>query len=753
MITIRRFDPLRIGLFLYAALLAVPLRYFAIEPGLDPSWAFALKWFHAQGLKFGQDLAFTWGPLGHLAIAMDVNGGLTAAAAAQITGWALYLAILAYVAFTKRVPLWRLAAFTVLTYAGVRMFHSFGYAGFDFFLSWLVLLLIGCSSATDRWWLPWGVAVVLASLLMLTKLSTGIAAVSAVVSYPLGALLLDRRRALRMGALAVAGLPLVFVLGYCLHNPSLSSMMRYIHAGLEISSEHSTILSLPGQPLTLYLALALLACYSVLTLVLLRARNAAFPLALAMAGPLFLEFKHSFIREPGHVEMLFLFAPLLAAILALFVITTGWSRHATIGTAVAFASILVYSQREALIGGTGLQYARPLMQVFQWQSLRTTLKQRSEANLVVDRLPGELLARVQDRTVTIFPWEASYAAANQLSYRPFPIFQSYDAYTQFLDGWNAEFLDNSTTGPEFVIFDWAAIDGRHPLLDVPQTALALYRHYQLEGTFGAHLLLRRLPEPRFSKQFRQTQNGTIRVGEKLSLPAGSGASSVKLHLKWNFEGSLKKFFWRLPELRWIATLGDGSTVSARIPPAVLAGGVVVDFIPANVDRMRELYTGGPGQRVESVVVAGEGAKYLREDVRYEVASLEGVPVRPVLAPDIKVAPGLRGDCKIDFVDDTSVERGVVSASMEKGFVVVKGWALSASDVLVRIGGRLRRAKIRLARPDVVAAYRQDVQSRPGFELTLPVVELSGSRHIIEVLTRNTTGDYQLCIDTARLELH
>ena len=68
---------IRIALLVYVALLAFPLRFYAIEPGLDPSWAFALKWFHTRGLKYGQDLALTWGPLGHLAIAMHVNGGLT----------------------------------------------------------------------------------------------------------------------------------------------------------------------------------------------------------------------------------------------------------------------------------------------------------------------------------------------------------------------------------------------------------------------------------------------------------------------------------------------------------------------------------------------------------------------------------------------------------------------------------------------------------------------------------------------------
>jgi hypothetical protein len=744
----------RIALLVYLALLAVPLRFFAIETGLDPSWAFALKWFHSKGLKYGEDVVFTWGPLGHLAIAMNINGGLASAVTAQLFGWGAYVTVVAYFTLVRRVALWRLAAFTAFTYAGVRMFHSFGYAGFDFFLSWLALLLIACSAVSRRWWIPWTGTIVIAAVLLLMKLSTGIAAASALVTYPAGLLLINRNRAARAGFSALAGLPLLFVAGFSLHNPSLPSMARYIHAGFEISSEHSTILSLPGPPITLHLALALLSCYAALAALLFFTRNAAFPIAVAMAGPLFLEFKHSFIREPGHVEMLFLFMPLVAAVLVLVVNASGSSRYAPAAIGVAFAAVLIYSQRGALTIGTGLQYAQPLAQLAHWDTLRANLKQRNEANLSTDRLPADLLARVRGRTVTIFPWESSYAAANRLEYRPFPVFQSYDAYTPYLDGWNAEFFDKAERAPDFVIFDWAAIDGRHALLDVPQTALALYRNYELEGTFGGHLLLRRLSQPRFPKLLRTVRRETMRIGEKLRLPERANAAVVNLKLKWNLEGALKKFFWRLPEIRWIAAFGDGSTLSARIPPAVIAAGVAVDLIPSDVRAMRGLYSGEPGRQVEYVVIAGVGAKHLVQDIDYELATLEGAAVRAVPTSNPNVVPGLRGGCKIDFVNTSPVAaNGSAAAGVESGSVVFRGWALSATDIVLSVDGRMRRAESGIERPDVVAAYREDPQSRPGFELTVPAADLQGPVHKIEALARNTAGGYQICAEAVNLTLH
>jgi hypothetical protein len=466
---------------------------------------------------------------------------------------------------------------------------------------------------------------------------------------------------------------------------------------------------------------------------------------LAASGPIFLEFKHSFIREPGHVDMLFLFMPLVAAIYFLFVSATGPVRSASIGIAIAFAAVLIYAQRSALLSaGTGLQYARPLGKLFRWAELRRTLAEASAANLARSKLPPELLARIGGRTVAIFPWEVSYAAANELDYRPFPVFQSYDAYTPFLDGWNAEFFENTAAAPEFVVFDWTAIDGRHPLLDVPQTALALYRHYVLDGTFGNHLLLRRLNAPRFQNVFRNIRQGTVGVGEPLHLSTGGGASVIHLHLRWNLEGALKKFFWRLPEIRWIGTFGDGSTLAARIPPAVLAGGAAVDLIPADSGRMRELYSGEPGRLVESVVIGGQGAKFVETPIRYQLSAIGGVNTRPVLPAEVPMVGGLRGDCKVDFVDDSPVDGRSVTVRKRNWYVKIRGWALSTPDVVVRIDGHTRRAAMGIERPDIVAAYRQPAQSRPGFELVIPSAGLSTGPHAVEVFARNIAGGYQSC---------
>src|SRR5260370_19748966 len=60
---------LRVAIFLlivWIALAVFPSVPFGIGSGLDASWGYALNLAHAQHLVFGQQIVFTFGPLGYL---------------------------------------------------------------------------------------------------------------------------------------------------------------------------------------------------------------------------------------------------------------------------------------------------------------------------------------------------------------------------------------------------------------------------------------------------------------------------------------------------------------------------------------------------------------------------------------------------------------------------------------------------------------------------------------------------------------
>ncbi len=79
-------------------------------------------------------------------------------------------------------------------------------------------------------------------------------------------------------------------------------------------------------------------------------------------------------------------------------------------------------------------------------------------------LPKEILQKIGNNSVDVFPWNIQLLLENKLNYLPRPVIQSYTAYTPYLEDLNFNHY-NSIKGPEFVLFDYASIDERYPLYD------------------------------------------------------------------------------------------------------------------------------------------------------------------------------------------------------------------------------------------------------------------------------------------------
>src|SRR5271154_2808083 len=88
------------------------------DAGLDLSWQAMLVHAHVEGLQFGRDIIFTWGPLGFLCSLAHLGS----AGAVPILVWQVLgklLMALALVTLTRPVEAWRRIAFL----AAVLAFH------------------------------------------------------------------------------------------------------------------------------------------------------------------------------------------------------------------------------------------------------------------------------------------------------------------------------------------------------------------------------------------------------------------------------------------------------------------------------------------------------------------------------------------------------------------------------------------------------------------------------------------------------
>ncbi len=94
-----------------------------------------------------------------------------------------------------------------------------------------------------------------------------------------------------------------------------------------------------------------------------------------------------------------------------------------------------------------------------------------------NQLPFSVKAKIGVNTVDIFPWNTQLLFENKLNFSPRPIFQSYIAYTLYLENMNFNHYNNYNKAPEFVIYEYLSMDERYPLFDEPKVNLCLLKNY------------------------------------------------------------------------------------------------------------------------------------------------------------------------------------------------------------------------------------------------------------------------------------
>jgi hypothetical protein len=744
-------------------LLVCPIRYHFANTGLDASWAVALNLFHVQGVILGRDTSFTYGPLGYLILPMPFGSNLAQGLLFQVAMWLLFVGLLAGFVFFRKIPLYRLVIFALCAIPGADLFYEFGYAGPDFFLALLVLLLMGLC-AGRRWVIFYAVAAGLSALLMLIKISTGINAISTLLLLPLALSLTDRARAWRMAVIGAVITPAFFVLGYLLYYPSLDSLVRYVHSALDISSSYNTAMSLPGGNRELTIAVLMLAAYGLVIVALFWTRQSSFSLAVAGVGSLFLEFKHSFVRQPGHSEILFTLVPLLLALVLLFTDLTHRPRWLVPAAILVLVGIW-YSQEAGRISAShivysrfGLRNAKAAQRALDYPALQRALEDASKANLAPDRLPAELLAHVGGKPLGVFPWESSYAAANAIDYRPFPALQSYNAATPFLDNWNAEFLGGARA-PDFLLFEWDSIDGRHPLLDVPATSVAMFRQYEAESSYGGRLLLRKRTRP-LDGTARLVRSETFGIGQPLRFRDSIHPLFARVYLRFSWLGQLRKFFFRIPEVDILLSSPAGRFAIARVPPGVMPDGIPVNFLPSDLEGARALFA---DRRVEGpfndLVFFGPGTADFENPFRAEIYEMPGIElsVKTAPMPDLSALRylGQLDTARLESLNNTSAVEipgsEVMELAAKSPVLFVQGWAfdnsarLPASAVLIELDGKLYRANYGDERLDVAALFKSQDLARTGFQWGLPAWKLGRSTHEIslKILSSDRKGYYDV----------
>lgn len=456
-------------------------------PGIDQSWNAGLAIGAHEGMQWGREIVFSYGPLGFLQ---------------SQSMWFSDQAVLAFL-FSAGVYL----GFCIALVYALRRVLPAGVALLLAFLAVGVLplieqpLLLGAlvalalierrpPSRTLTFLVP--PLAVFAAIEALVKLSSGPVIAIVLLLGLIGA------RARPWQLAAYGGLLVLTTLGLWLAaGQTLATVPDFFANTAQIVSGYSTAMlrkvDVPAWKVTLAtlaaagITIALVVAAALAPRAQRRARAAAAAL-VALAG--FTLFKEGVVRtDASHLTLYFSSACLLWIALPW---RPGAGRWWLVGGAVVIAAIGLPVRPPGL--PTNLDAIANVR--FASDQARTLLSGSRRRRLIAEgaagmratyRLDPRSRAALEGHSVAVEPWEVGAAWAYGLDWRPLPVFQNYSAYTSKLDRLNAAEVE-SPDGPErilrenqgavFAEFPTADLDGRYPGWDPPEQARAVLCNFR-----------------------------------------------------------------------------------------------------------------------------------------------------------------------------------------------------------------------------------------------------------------------------------
>lgn len=592
----------------------------------DDSWRQALAHFMTRGWQAGADYVFTYGPLGYMGTNTFSSrlfwlrlGWETAAA--LVVGLALVRVWLRLDKLASRL----LLGYVLLTTSLPHVEARFGLAMLLGFL-WLAEADRGLLASACCFGLVASAGLVKFTLLALGASLTLILAASFAL-----------RGRWRVGLLQLGLFAGAYLVEWVFVGQSPANIPAYIVGSWELSRGYAWAMALAANGrMPVGLLLLALALVSVVAAGWRRFGDVRVLTRMAMLlGTLLLAWKEGFVRQDlVHLGAFFSFMVIFPyavrgltrgseragrwvdlglsvavtagawSQLPLFTHSHPWPHYSPVGLIVGEWARL--SERGRQLG----QNLAFLMAPRRFRSGRERDAQREPF-----RLP-HIREAVGDRTVDCFAFQLSDVLVGDMDWRPRPVFQSYLAYTPWLQRRNRDFF-RSERAPEFVILNSRQIDGRLFTTEDSLAYLELCRQYRPILREKEALLLRRLPlHQRGRAEGSEILRGTFRLGEPVVIGKLQGAwKTLSLRVQPTPWGRLRALLYQAPPLKAIIGCTSPTTgVTGRTAPAGLISSVdgeefLINPFVLDYPNLVEIYEPSKALQTEYVIVTGDLACY------------------------------------------------------------------------------------------------------------------------------------------------
>ena len=545
---------------------------------LDSSWRMALGKFFLDGLQFGRDIVFTYGPLGFL-MGKTYSGLLFWSLLAwQVVATSFFATLILF--WSERLTGWpRLCYFAFFVLFGVT---------YEDALHMLMIALAGFEllRRVDRPW-HWSSSLLLLMLATqavakFTNLLLAALVVGAAASFALWRN--HRTTAFRLLAWFGGGFLLIWML--CGQNPL--NLPLYFLNSWYVSQGYQEVMGIATPPAPLWKALVVLAVLGTslgLNLCTLKDRPRSIAAAVILGAFIHLNWKHGFVRSDGHMVGFFYCALLPIVTFPVLLEDADPFRRLKRWSLAAAGVLCVFGIRDtipALVDSVHYIFRNRiqtnLRQVTHLTELRAVYDELLMRELALYDLPHTRLV-VGNRSLDVFGYDQATAIYNKFNYRPRPVFQSYSAYTPELAKLNADYY-LSDRAPEFVLLKVNSIDGRLPAMDDSIILYQLTQRYVFILNEKFFQLWQKTPAPADpAAQPQLVQSRKLAVGEPWSLEEFNLQPLwVNIDLRPSLLGRLRTFFYKPPLLQLAIEDTRGLTRTYRMPAPMGRAGFIINPI-------------------------------------------------------------------------------------------------------------------------------------------------------------------------------
>ncbi|MGL4317709.1 MAG: hypothetical protein ACRCTL_14005 [Pseudomonas sp.] len=750
------------GFILTMLCIFLPLAPRMPETGLDPSWMLGMNQAVAQGLVFGRDVIFTFGPYS----AVYTQRYHPATDLLMLLGSA-------WLALGWLVAVWRLSARHSLLVCALGLvallFMSRDQLLFSYcFLAALLVYQRHFTCAEDdRRQLSAGLSLALVfiplGLLPLIKVSMLPPSLLTVVLA--GGMLLVRQQ---WGGLLVALMaPLLALPGFwCLAGQPLDALPDYLGNSNPVITAYAEAMSSWGTRLVPLVYLLL--CALIGALILWRGPRGSWQrlaLLLLVAAYLFVSFKAGFVRQEGGNRELGALGGLLLALLLLLPLLRNILLWPVLGLSLL---VCLYSasddwrQPERVTAGWSRPYASAYQGVLRrWHQPQAYAEEFSRVLAAIGR--EHPLPPLQG-TVDIYSYDQAFLLASGNRWAPRPVMQSYAAYAEPLLRRNAEYLA-SPGAADNVLFSIQFIDGKYPALEDGASWPQLLSRYLAYGYRDGWLLMRKRQQPveLLRGQVQITQH---RLGEPVALPQIEAPLLARIRVQPTLLGKLVNLLFKTSPLSIEVSLKDGSQKRYKLVSGMAESEFLLSPLIQNTQDFAYL-SGRDAWMLEGsqllslrIVPALQWLPLWRSDYQLELQAVE--------LPYDSPGGGLLGDERAQPVAAQIQGQGncpggidvlQVRPSLERARLIsVSGWLAGNTDkgeasegVFLQVQGADGYSRVYPAqlfeRPDVNQYFHQPRMGPVGYQVKIDAADLRGDYQLS--LLRRYQNRLELCQNIIR----